>query len=137
MHDYGYYSHGFRYECSDYPLANLRMLKINNSESTATIEKFDLQTFKDDGEDVVVGYSPDFDNSASISTGRNFVGVKNRNIEKEGYGTVVFVISDNLTSDEAIQILKNQGCEDGQIMQLDGSTVAQFSEKVNNEWRIP
>jgi hypothetical protein len=40
-----------------------------------------------------------------------------------------------LTQAEAVNILKAKGCPEDQIMQLDGSTVAQLSKKnANGTW---
>jgi hypothetical protein len=111
------------------------MLTIRNSEGRAYISPFSLPTFNGSGiaPDVVVGLKTSFAKQSTSRVGRNYVGLTNP--YNGGYGTVIFLVSKGLTQSEALTILKNKGCPESQIMQLDGSTVAQFSRKVNGLWQ--
>jgi hypothetical protein len=129
----------YGYECR--PLGganNLRMLSIRNSAGRAFIEPFDLQKLNslDTAPEVVVGLDPLFNKSASTMTGRNFVGLKSP--YNGGYGMIVFLTSKALDSSSAIKVLENQGVSRSQMMQLDGSTVAQISLKNSDDtWSHP
>lgn len=126
----------YGYECNSSAGANdLLMLTIRNSEGRAYISPFSLQTFNGSGiaPDVVAGLKTSFAKYATSRVGRNYVGLTNP--YNGGYGTVIFLVSKGLTQSEALTILKNKGCPDSQIMQLDGSTVAQLSRKINGVWQ--
>jgi hypothetical protein len=128
----------YGYECSASGGANsMRILWIRNSQGRVFIEPFSLSKFNDPASapEAIVGLDPSFDKSATSYTGRNFVGATNP--YNGGYGTVIFVIanaSTGIKSSQAVSILKNKGCSDAQILQLDGSSVAQVSENNNGAW---
>jgi len=125
----------YGYECRTEAGANsLMMLTIRNSEKRAYISPFDLKSFNSStiAPNVVVGLSINFNKSSTSKIGRNFVGVKNP--YNGGYGTIVFVVSSGLLSADAKKILMNNGCTTDRMMQLDGSTIAQLSRKVNSTW---
>lgn len=119
------------------PSTDIMMLAINNPEKRAYISNFDLNSFNSSkAPDIVVGLKPSVNKNATGRVGRNFVGLKNP--YNTAYGTMVFLVSkhaNGITSAKARELLEKEGCISSQIMQLDGSTVAQFSQKVNGAWK--
>jgi hypothetical protein len=114
----------------------LRMLEIRNPEGRAFVEPFDLSKFKSTAiaPNVIIGLHPDFPKHESLPTiGRNFACVRDPN--GGGYKTVLFLVTDGMTSSMAKGILVTQGCEANLMIQIDGSTVAQLSEKVGSTWQ--
>jgi hypothetical protein len=114
---------------------DMLMLTIRDQEKRAYISPFSLTTFNSTSiaPDVVVGLKPSFPKSPTTRTGRNYVGLANP--YNQGFGTIIFLTSASLTQSEAVTILKSKGCPEDQIMQLDGSTVAQLSKKnANGTW---
>lgn len=84
-----------------------------------------------------MGLAAKFDKGdANSYKGRSFVGLMNP--YNGGYGTVVFVVAANssgIKSSTAIDILKDKGCPESQIMQLDHTTVAQLSDRTSGTWQ--
>ncbi len=114
---------------------DLLMLQIRDQEKRAYISSFTLAAFNSTSlaPDVVLGLKPSFPKSPTTRLGRNYVGLTNP--FNQGFGTVIFLTSASLTQAEAVNILKAKGCPEDQIMQLDGSTVAQLSKKnANGTW---
>src|SRR5690606_28798019 len=110
-----------------------------NSHRRAFIEPFNLTKFNDPSSapEAIVGLGAYFDKGdGHMLKGRNFVGLTNPH--NDGYGTVVFVIAAHvpgITLNTAVTILKNKDCPESQIMQLDGSTVAQLSHRTSGSWQ--
>lgn len=130
----------FGYECTALGGANdMWILQIRNAQGRAFIEPFNLAKFKDPSSapEAIVGFNPWFDKGdANYLKGRNFVGLINP--YNGGYGTVVFVISASnpgITASTAINILKNKGALESQILHLDDSTVAQLSDRTSGSWQ--
>jgi hypothetical protein len=129
------------YECRAVAGAqNLRMLMIRNSEGRVFIEPFDEAKFKatTSAPEIVVGLDPSWNARASDTTGRHFVGLLNPH--NGGYGTAVFVVAPDasgLKSSQAIAILSGKGVAAQQMLQLDGSTVAQLSVRQPAGWIHP
>jgi hypothetical protein len=120
----------YGYACSILEGMNdLLMLTIRNQETRAYISPFSLTEFNSSSiaPDVVVGLKPNFPKDPTARIGRNYVGLINP--YNQGFGTVIFLTSKSLTQSEAVTILKTKGCPPDQIMQLDGSTVAQLSKR--------
>jgi hypothetical protein len=114
---------------------DLLMLTIRDQEKRAYISSFSLTAFNSTSiaPDVVLGLKPSFPKSPTTRLGRNYVGLANP--YNQGFGTVIFLTSTSLTQSEAVSILKAKGCPEDQIMQLDGSTVAQLSKRnANGTW---
>jgi hypothetical protein len=125
----------FGKDCVNNYQGSLRMLEIRPSESRAFIEPFDLTKFKSTtiAPNVIVGLHPDYDKSASYPVGRNFACVKDGS--GGGYKTIIFVVTDGMKSASAKSVLTGQGCDASLMIQLDGSTVSQLSEKVGSIWQ--
>jgi hypothetical protein len=118
---------------NNYP-GSLRMLEIRPSEGRAYIEPFDLAKFQSTtiAPSVIVGLHPDYDKRASSLVGRNFVCVKDSSAG--GYKTIIFLVTDAMKSASAKSILMGLGCDSNLMIQFDGSTVSQLSEKVGTTW---
>lgn len=113
---------------------NMRMLSVRATEKRAYVEKFDLTKFNSttSAPHIIVGLDPTFNKDANTKKGRHFIGLKTP--YNGGFGTLVSVVSKKMTSKEAIDLLIGQGCTEEQIIQFDGSTVAQISEKQDGKW---
>ncbi len=130
----------YGYECTHTGgVDDLAILQIRNAQGRAFIEPFNLTNFNktSSAPEAIVGLAAKFDKGdANSYKGRNFVGLMNP--YNGGYGTVVFVVAANspgIKSSTAIDILKDKGCPESQIMQLDGSTVAQLSDRTSGTWQ--
>lgn len=126
-----------------------RVLVLNHTKSRATIANYSsISSIEDNytkqGKNntnlyeytVIAGLDPDAEKDKYEKIGRNFACVSNT--YDGGYGTVIFAISDhkNGATIQTMQdtLIKQYGCDKSKIIQFDGSTVSQASEKTNNKW---